>query len=286
MYFQLDDIRFTGLYGPSALDYRYSERIAKTALLNGKAALLRTGTELTEYKVDLTLHFTFVNVVRAIAALREKQSNNLVCAFVDGTGTLIGDVVIMSIDVSESRRSPRGELTSAKLQLVLVEYAPIGANDPARGRDFDAAKALAENNVASVLIESRPATDAAELVSNVSGSLADLRAADLEAKIVVTAPPAQRVRNMVKLAKSANKAAQKAREALSFLARVRTLVAQAPALVEQLETIVERAEALKDAAERGDLTDVSANAGGLLNIVSSAFDATRPLNRLLILRRL
>jgi hypothetical protein len=77
-----------------------------------------------------------------------------------------------------------------------------------------------------------------------------------------------------------------ARAGLALLNRGLTLAAQVPALVTQFETIANQAAILSDAAERGDLSAVSASSGGLLDLASSALDTTRPLNRLVILRRI
>jgi hypothetical protein len=286
MYLQLDDIRFTGRFGPSALDYRYVERIAKTPLLNGKAALLRVGTELVEYRLDLRLHTSFVDVAQALTRLREKQIQNRVCTFIDGNGELIGEVVILSLEVNERDRTTTGTLIHADVQLVLVEYAAIAVNDQARGRDFGNALALAENDVIPVRIEQLPGSEAASLVIGLSGTIAEIRATELAATLAVTAPPAQRVRNLTRVASGAKKVQAGARAGLALLNRGLTLAAQVPALVTQFETMANQAAILSDAAERGDLSAVSASSGGLLDLASSALDTTRPLNRLVILRRI
>lgn len=286
MYLQLDDIRFTGLLGPSALDYRYVERIAKTPLLNGKAALLRVGTELVEYRLDLKLHTSFVDVAQAITKLREKQTDNRVCTFIDGNGELIGDVVILSLEVSERDRTTSGTLIHADIQLVLVEYAAIAVNDQARGRDFRNALALAENDVTPVRIEQLPGSEAAALVIGLSGTIAEIRATELATTLAITAPPEQRVRNLAKVATGAKKVEAGARAGIARLNQAITLAAQVPALLSQFETMANQAAILSDAAARGDLSAVSASSGGLLDIASSALDVTRPLNRLVILRRI
>lgn len=286
MYFQFDDIRFEGLYGPSILGYRKAARIPTTPLIYGKAALLFTGGELDEYKMDILLHHTFVNVQEALDSFTEKLNTGKVCAFVDGTGLVLGDFVITSIEVGVTESNAVGRILGANLQVSLVEYVPIAANEPQRGRAFDEATALSENPITPVAIDALPSSPEALLSAAVLETRSDAAIVERLNELVVTAPAAQKAPLMARIKTQAEKVTAAGRKILAVVDRVQTIAGQVPLTRLEVESLLETAATLRDAAERGDITDVSNATGGLLSQVDGAFVSTRPFNTQLILRRL
>lgn len=286
MYFQLDDIRFEGRYGISALAYREETRLPATPLINGKAALMRVGEELEQYNMAIRLHYSFINVPDAVERLRNLRRTAKVCTFVDGMGEILGDFIVKAVETTEMLRSHRGELLAAEMQLELIEYAPILANAVARDRAFDNAKALAENDITPVLLTALPASPAAEAVAALADARASAAFAAQAAELAVTVPVDQRpgVLNRIRLA--AKDAVDRARAGLDALSRIQGGVANIPLLIGQSQDFVSRAAQLRDAAASGDVSGVNFASRDLLAQTRVVFDQTLPLNRLIMLRRL
>lgn len=287
MYFQFDDIQFRGLFGPSAMGYKFESRIAETPLILGKSSVLKFGDELDKYKLDLNLHYSFVNVPLAIESLNTKRREGRICAFVDGNGVILGDFFIKSLEIGDIMRSPNGgELLSADLTMELIEYVEIDGSDPDRVRAFESAKALGENGVTPVALEAIPGSDSAEIMEGVLETVTLARAADADMKLIVTTPDGEKGPIFTRIASATKTVTAKARKVINIIDRGRATVGQIALLREQLSDVEQIANTIRDAAERGDLGGVNAASGELLGQADSAFSSTQPINRLLILRRL
>lgn len=133
MYAQLGNIIFEGLKGFRSYEETRASSYAEHQLIGGKPRLQRTGSQLMELNFGMKLHSMFCNPEAEIRALEVARENGDVLPLVTGAGFFVGQFVILSFRVSQTRTNSRGEIIVAEVTVELKETAEPSATGIADG---------------------------------------------------------------------------------------------------------------------------------------------------------
>lgn len=128
-------------------------------LFNGKAALQPTGTELKEFKLNITYSVDFCDPDAEIAALKKSMHDREVLPYITGAGSILGKYVITSIETTFQRAAPDGSTEMANINVNLLESP--GGEDPQ-----PVGKALASQEPVTELPAEPVPTPAAEITED------------------------------------------------------------------------------------------------------------------------
>lgn len=130
MYAQLGDIIFEGLKGLTGMRGKFAQKIAQHELIDSKPKLQKTGDALDELAIDMTFHRKFCNPESEIAKLKRAITRGAVLPLITGTGELVGNFTVASMDVDTKHTGPTGLVVMAVVSANLIEAAqtdPLGA---------------------------------------------------------------------------------------------------------------------------------------------------------------
>lgn len=118
---QLGTIIFEGLVGFDSLSRSRASSIAEHAKIVGKPGLQKTGDALDLISIGIQFHAAFCTPEDEIKKLADYMKSGEILPFVLGTGEVLGEFVISSINDDFTETDPRGAIIAAFLSIELVE---------------------------------------------------------------------------------------------------------------------------------------------------------------------
>jgi phage protein U len=126
MFAQLGNIVFTGLYGPSDLNFDGDEaNYAEFELVGNKPTIQRVGSSLLEISASINMHMRFCNPGVQLQRLKAFKESGEVLPLLLGNGQYIGDFVIVSLPYVVDDAFDDGTFKQLTVQLSLKEYVSI-----------------------------------------------------------------------------------------------------------------------------------------------------------------
>lgn len=282
--YQLGSIRFEGLRGFEALRKTREAVYAEIPLLDGKPRLQRTGTALQSITVGIRLMAAFTTPAEDIAALDAFRETGEVLPLVSGTGEVLGDFVIVSIDETVEETSPSGVLLHATVSLTLKEH--YDPNKPATmaAAAVSAAFAVGADKVVPVRLVRTQTLPIAVVSQSVTSGTSASKAAIASVKTAAANPPQQQ--SLFDKAKAALATATTAyTKAKDTVNAAQNLAAKAPQLVEKIDAVLVNIAAVRAAVSNGDITNALTGSDALDDSLGAVGTAVRPLNQNIILRQ-
>lgn len=125
MFAQLGNHIFQGLKSPNSLSEKQSVKFGRIALINGKDVIQFTGEDLAECELNIMYSIDFCIPMAEINELKKSMKAAEILPFIMGDGTTIGNYVIISLDVTGQRYSPKGVLEVADVSISLLECTAV-----------------------------------------------------------------------------------------------------------------------------------------------------------------
>jgi len=153
MYAQLGNIIFEGLNGFTSFEETYAVNYAQHERIKGKPRLEPVGDSLDTINFEMYLHADFIDPNEAIETLRAAMSDREILPLVLGSGRVVGNFVIPSLNKTTSFTDPDGNLIEATLSVELLECYNDEPLDQERQKKIDRAFATSDksSNVRSAL---------------------------------------------------------------------------------------------------------------------------------------
>ncbi len=154
MFLTLGDIGFGLLTSPSGFDSRLGASYAELPVIEGKPLLQYTGDELDGHKLSFVFRADFCNPQEVWASLVERLHSHSPLSLLMGSGQVLGNYVIASLERSILQAADDGTLIAFEANLELKEYvdpqplvtkkAQKRAQAPARKKPGERAKVATE----------------------------------------------------------------------------------------------------------------------------------------------
>lgn len=165
MFAQLGNIVFEGIKGFEAFAHKLEASYAQHALITGKPKIERTGTALDELDITINLHSAFTVPEDDIKALDAARINGDILTLTLGTGTVVSDFVIVSIENKLQKTDKNGAIVGVTLELKLLEC--VTADKFAQQQKAAKNNAFAVGDVPTRTITALPASPMAAMqISN------------------------------------------------------------------------------------------------------------------------
>lgn len=176
MYAQLGDIIYEAMVGFQTFDQVKEESYAEHALIDGKPKLQKIGSKLDTINLAIRIHAMFSNPELEINKLITYMERGDILPLIMGTGRIIGDFVINTLNISNKQLTPDGGILWAELTLDLKEYASPDREASAQNAAVNNGFANSQNNPAIVGAKSIPGTESLQASESLTGAGATLGA--------------------------------------------------------------------------------------------------------------
>lgn len=284
MQYQLGNIVFAGAYAPSALGSQHDARYASAPLVNGTTLLQKTGDELTSISLEATLHYSFVNVPRALETFEAARQTGAILPLTDGDGTSYGTYVVQSYAVTRTQASPTGEVLGASVSVSLLQYIDPDPQATATRRARANASGILENGAVAVLVQALPPSDTGAVVlSSLAASGAAAQSSDLVDRAIIL--PTEQESLLTQAADLYRQGVEELETIAEKVAEGQTLAARAPELLEAAQSAKEVFQNAIGAAQSGDLTNARIQAINATTASTAVGNASQQLYTDLITRR-
>lgn len=176
MIFQLGDIRFEILDGPTALRIEDAKNFVQKERIKGKPVLEEVGQPLTSVDLRITLSYQYVGVPIAIATLKAAMASSEEKELIDATGRTYGKFKIESMSREILKVDGQGTVTRADIDLRLIEYAPYNQEQEEKVKARQRAFATIEAKPIEVKVRDIYSTPPAKTSINITQSTATAKA--------------------------------------------------------------------------------------------------------------
>jgi len=281
MVFQLGSLVFDKLLGFSAMEQTTGSRIAVLELIDNKAILQRTGTDLSQIKVSIGIHQQHDSPTEIYRILDDYRESGEILPLLVGNGDVIGTYIVRSIVRIPGHVATNGTVISQVLDLDLIES--VDPNPQATAAANLESRSFAKPTAITVDAVPLTPTPAAAVMQNVTGANAGITsgAANINA---AAANPTTQGSKLTTAASQIKAARDKAVEALDKLNTANELAAEAALMAGELTAVIAAANATLASLAIGDIANAVTNATAMTDASATMLVSSSQLNIKLISR--
>lgn len=284
MYAQIGNIKFEALAGFSSFQRTSGAKYVEMPLLDGKARLQRTGSDLEQITFGMYLDRAFTNPAAQIALISDHIENGDVLGFTTGTGEYLGKFVFVSMAQTHTKTTTTGEIIGVSLAVVLKEFVDPNPESTKLNEQQSIAFAIDANKIVPInLVRVGTTVQAITSLKVQAVSSNSIGAVSLIEKVgdVPTQQPGLFLRAKFLL----NQTIDNATSVIENIQQSVSLAAVVPSLLNAVENVKSNAEFVKNRVDAGDLTNSLSGSLILIDSLGLMDDAVRPLDSLIIARK-
>jgi phage protein U len=283
MYAILGDIQFENLNGYEGFTQKEEASYAEHSTVLNKPRLQKMGDKLDEIQLVMKFHNSFCDPATKLSQLSTYRKDGSILPFIYGTGEVVGDFVVVSIERDVKQTAPTGELVEVQCTVTLKEhYDPdkLASKETAAKAAAFAFKELKPLPVKFLPVDTNP----------VSLVMADINTAGASAQAVnrhvldLNTGLSSIARAEAAIRKATQKVSQAAANAQGRISQAQAIEQAAENLPAALGALNDSALAMLDTLPITSLTDLS-NANALMQSTSAEVNtAASPLAAIAALR--